>query len=108
MKLRIVILAAVCISAIFCATSCSKSKIALEHASMKPWFDNYCAGCHASGTANTGSWLYDPADFNGSIKANISRIYQEVYINRSMPPSGMSQADLAKFNDWYTAGYSAK
>jgi cytochrome c5 len=108
MKLKIIGLAAICVSGIFFASSCTKSKVAFEHASMKPWFDNYCASCHASGKANAGKWLYDPADFNGSIKARISSIYQLVYITKSMPPSGISQAEATKFNDWYTAGYSAK
>jgi cytochrome c5 len=108
MKLKIVGLVAVCVSAVFFATSCKKAKVAFEHASMKPWFDTYCASCHASGKSNATAWLYDPADFNGSIKTHISHIYQEVYIKKSMPPSGMSQTELTKFNDWYTAGYSAK
>jgi cytochrome c5 len=88
--------------------SCKKAKVDFAHASMKPWFDTYCASCHAAGKSDAGKWLYDASDFNGSIKDNIAEIYKLVYVNKSMPPSGITQAELAKFNDWYNAGYSAK
>lgn len=91
--------------------SCEKSsgdKTAFEHPVLKPWFDQKCASCHGGGGSNRGNWLYDPADYEGSIKDNISRINQAVYTFRSMPPGGATQAELDRFKAWYDSGYPAR
>ncbi|MFM2386565.1 MAG: hypothetical protein RL660_1322 [Bacteroidota bacterium] len=90
------------------STSCEKAKVAFTNPGMKPWFDTYCAGCHATGASSAAKWLYDPADYDASIKTHIARIYDAVYVKKTMPPAGLSQAELSKFTDWYNAGYSAK
>jgi cytochrome c5 len=88
--------------------SCNKAKVAFTNPGMKPWFDAKCASCHAAGANSASHWLYDPTDFDGSIKSEIKTIYDEVYVKKSMPPGGVTQAELTKFFDWYNAGYSAK
>lgn len=91
--------------------SCKKSSstAAFEHSTMKPWFDNYCASCHASGKANASNWKYDATDYDNSIKGKISKIYSTVYTNKSMPQgSTVSTTDMAAFKSWYDAGYPAK
>lgn len=89
-------------------TTTSTSKVAFTNATMKPWFDTYCASCHASGKSDSGKWLYDPADYDGSIKAEISTLYREVYTKKSMPEgTSLSTSELAKFKNWYDAGYTA-
>ena len=89
--------------------SCKKSstpKVAFTNADAKPLFDNYCASCHASGKSDAGKWLYDSGDFDGSIKANISKIYSEVYTRKSMPVGkSLTSAELTAFKKWYDAGY---
>jgi cytochrome c5 len=89
-------------------TSCKKAKVSFTNPGMKVWFDTYCASCHAAGKGSAAKWLYDPEDFNTSIKDQIALIYDVVYIKKSMPPTGVTQAELTKFNDWYNAGYSPK
>lgn len=92
------------------AGSCKKSSnVVFEHATMKPWFDKYCASCHASGKSNAGDWKYDAADYDGTIKNKISKIYQTVYTNKTMPKgTTLSQTDLDAFKSWYDGGYPAK
>ena len=90
-------------------TSCKKTTTTgggtFTHATMKPWFDNNCASCHASGASASSKWLYDVANYN-SIKTEISTIYKDVYTNKSMPQGKqLSADDLAKFKAWYDAGY---
>lgn len=87
----------------------STTGTAFTEATMKPWFDTYCASCHASGKSNYKDWLYNPANYETSIKANISKLYSEVYTRKSMPEgTKLSTAELAKFKTWYDAGYPAK
>ncbi|MFN8355158.1 MAG: hypothetical protein U0Y10_11960 [Spirosomataceae bacterium] len=87
----------------------TETAVAFEHATMKPWFDTYCASCHASGKSNYRDWLYDPTNYTSSIKGNIAKIYSEVYVLKSMPEgTKLSSADLATFKTWYDAGYAAK
>jgi len=97
----------------FSISSCTKtttsSKTAFTNATMKPWFDSYCASCHASGKSDAGKWLYDATDYNGSIQSSMSSIYRTVYINRSMPVGvQLSSSELNSFKSWYDAGYPAK
>jgi hypothetical protein len=97
----------------FSISSCTKtttsSKTVFTNATMKPWFDSYCASCHASGMSDAGKWLYDPADYTSSIENQISTIYREVYVNKSMPVGvQLSSSELNSFKSWYDAGYPAK
>lgn len=97
----------------FSISSCTKtttsSKTAFTNATMKPWFDSYCASCHASGMSDAAKWLYDPADYTSSIENQISTIYREVYVNKSMPVGvQLSSSELNSFKSWYDAGYPAK
>lgn len=89
-------------------TSCKKESTAFEHATMRPWFDSKCGSCHGKGGSNRLDWAYNPEDYAGSIKGKISKIYSEVYNNKSMPPGGAAQAELDAFKAWYDAGYPAK
>ena len=85
-------IAAVCT---VCFGGCKKSsETDLVHATMRPWFDKNCKSCHGSGGSNRSAWLYNPDNYDGSIKKHISHIFKEVYINKSMPPSGLSQAEM--------------
>ncbi|NBP06809.1 MAG: hypothetical protein EBV15_11455 [Bacteroidetes bacterium] len=89
--------------------SCEKSSgTAFEHATMRPWFDKNCKSCHGSGGGNSGAWSYNPDNYETSIKKHISHLYQDVYVNKSMPPAGLTQAELDQFKTWYDAGYPAK
>lgn len=73
---------------------------------MKPWFDSYCASCHATGTSAANKWLYDASDFNNTVKKHISSIHSEVVTKKSMPQGiNLSAVELQKFVDWYAAGY---
>ncbi|MFN5218102.1 MAG: hypothetical protein ACK5CL_04980 [Sphingomonadales bacterium] len=88
---------------------CKKSADSeFDHSVMRPWFDKNCKSCHGTGGSNRGAWSYDANNYESSIKKHISHIYQEVYINKSMPPSGLSQAERDQFKAWYDAGYPAK
>lgn len=99
-------------------TACSTSSVeptsttnavAFEHATMKPFFDTYCASCHASGKSNYKDWPYVPSDYNSSIKGHISTIYNEVYVRKTMPEgTKLTTTELAAFKAWYDAGYPAK
>jgi mono/diheme cytochrome c family protein len=90
-------------------TDTSTTKVAFEHATMKPFFDTYCASCHASGKSNYKDWLYDATDYATSIKGHISTIYTEVYVRKTMPENTtLTTAQLAAFKAWYDAGYAAK
>lgn len=92
-----------------CTKTSTTTNTAFTHATMKPWFDSYCASCHASGASDAGKWLYDPTDYTGSISDHISSIYREVYINKSMPVGiQLSSSELSSFKSWYDAGYAAK
>ncbi len=85
--------------------SCKKSTgTAFTNATMKPWFDSHCASCHAGGS---GGWTYNPSNYESSIKANIQSIYNEVYVRKTMPPAGITNAELNKFKTWYDSGYAA-
>jgi mono/diheme cytochrome c family protein len=93
-------------------TSCKKTATAtttgtaFTHATMKPWFDSYCASCHASGKSDSGKWLYNPNDYENSIKASISSLYRTIYSQKSMPQGQtLSASELASFKTWYDAGY---
>ncbi len=88
---------------------CQKSSgTGFEHATMRPWFDRNCGSCHGSKGSNRNAWAYNPDNYEASLKKHISHLYQEVYINKSMPPSGLSQAEMNQFKAWYDAGYPAK
>lgn len=90
-------------------SNCKKSSAtAFEHTTMKPWFDKNCKTCHGSGGRNSGDWSYNPENYETSIKNKIQQLYQEVYVNRSMPPAGLTQAELDQFKAWYDAGYPAR
>lgn len=91
--------------------ACDKTKnekTAFAHGEMLPWFNDKCASCHGSGGSNKGSWFFNPSDYEGSIKNNISRINQVVYTFRSMPPGGLTQSELDRFKAWYDNGYPAR
>lgn len=104
-KLKISLLLFAGVSLMTIVYSCkSNSPTAFTNATMKPWFENYCASCHANGAYNAGSWLYDPTN-DQSIQEHIEHIYNEVYTKKTMPPSGLSQAELDKFKKWYDAGH---
>lgn len=88
---------------------CKKSAdTGFEHSIMRPWFDKNCNSCHGTGGANRGAWSYDSENYESSIKTHISHLYNAVYIYKSMPPSGLSQAERDQFKAWYDAGYPAK
>jgi uncharacterized membrane protein len=89
-----------------CQKNDSTAKTAFTNASVKPIFDTKCATCHAASGSNSGSWLYDPADYNASIKNSIQKIYETVYIKKTMPQgSSLSASELQAFKSWYDAGY---
>ena len=83
-------------------------KISFTHPTMKPWFDSNCSRCHASGNIASNKWTYDANDYDGSIKTHIDHIYQVVYTDKIMPPTGLDSTNLANFKAWYDAGYPAK
>lgn len=91
--------------------SCSKTDtplVAFTNTKIKTIFDAKCASCHASGKSNASAWLYNPADFNGSIKGHIGHLYEQVYTLKKMPTTGpLSTTELADFKTWYDAGYPA-
>lgn len=78
--------------------------VAFTNATMKPWFDTHCSSCHASGGVNARDWTYNPSN-EKSVQSYISDIYKEVYVRKSMPPGGISTAELNKFKAWYDAGH---
>ncbi len=85
--------------------SCENSEsTSFTNPTMQAGFDNNCSSCHANGTYNAGSWLYDPSN-DKSIQDHIKHLYEEVYVKKSMPPSGLSQTDMAAFKSWYDAGH---
>jgi mono/diheme cytochrome c family protein len=90
--------------------SCKKNteKVNFTNSKVKSIFDSRCASCHASGKSNSREWLYDPSDYNGSIKNNINDLYETVYQRKSMPKgSALSSDELSSFKSWYDAGYPA-
>jgi hypothetical protein len=96
-------------------TSCKKdavtptTTVAFEHATIKPIFDTYCVSCHSTGKVNANKWLYNPADYNSSIKGYITSIYKDVFTTKSMPQgASLTAAQLTAFKAWYDAGYPAK
>lgn len=108
MKKSFIILFAIFGIVLFITNSCNKaSDVPFEHATMKPFFDSQCASCHASGGSASSSWKYNSNDYS-TIKNHISSIYQNVYVRKTMPPSGISTTELNAFKAWYDAGYPAK
>jgi cytochrome c5 len=106
MNLKIIALLLIIIVANLIA--CKKAdKIAFTNIKAKPWFDTYCASCHASGKSDSKKWLFDPTDFNSSIKDEMPKMHSLVAIQKTMPPSGMSATELQVFLDWYNAGFPA-
>ncbi len=90
----------------FIFSSCKKEpKAEFKHAAMKPWFDTHCKSCHGKGGSAVLKWKYDSDDFNNTIKNKMDDIHKEVAVNKSMPPNGITAAELQKFVDWYNAGY---
>lgn len=92
------------------AGGCKKSStgVAFTNTEIKSLFDTHCASCHASGKSNSNDWFYDPSDYDGSIKGEISDLYAEVFTRRSMPIGRTLSADeLSKFKAWYDRGYPA-
>lgn len=92
------------------ASSCQKTsntdKIAFTNTSVKTIFDTKCASCHNASGSNSGAWLYDPSDYTTSIKNRIQKLYETVYVKKSMPQgASLSAADLQAFKSWYDAGY---
>ena len=102
-KLGLLFIAGIGLMSIFYSCK-SNDPTAFTNATMKPWFETNCASCHANGTYNAGSWLYDPSN-DQSIQDHIDHIYSVVYAKKTMPPSGLSQAELDKFKQWYDAGH---
>jgi len=106
---KLILATVVLFSVMIVLHSCKKEsdgpKVAFTHSTMKPWFDTNCAGCHANGAANAGSWLYDPTDYEGSIQTHLSHINEQV-INGAMPlpPQSLTSQELQDFNNWYLAG----
>ncbi len=100
-----IVLALLFLGLSFSIFSCeTKESSAFTNPTMKAFFDNNCSSCHSNGTYNAGSWLYDPSN-DKSIQDHIKHIYDEVYVKKTMPPAGLSQADLAAFKSWYDAGH---
>lgn len=92
----------------FFITSCKKeTKVAFTNTAAKNWFDTRCASCHASGKSNANNWLYDPSDYNTSIKGHIDHIYEQMIQYKSMPPALWQTSDSTTFITWYNAGYPA-
>ena len=93
-------------------TSCKKTTTttgtSFTNATMKPWFDNYCSNCHASGKSDSGKWLYNSNNYESSIKASINSLYSQVYTQKSMPTNKtLSASELSAFKTWFDAGYPA-
>lgn len=112
MKKGVLIVSAACLSLMLVVNSCKKdsttSKVAFTHATVKPWFDSRCASCHGSGKANAADWLYDPSDYDGSIKAHIESLKKAVVVDQSMPQGTWLSSDSSTFMAWYNAGYPSK
>jgi mono/diheme cytochrome c family protein len=86
----------------------SPAKEAFTNASMKPWFDSNCARCHSSGKVANKDWLYDPSDYQKSIKKHIATIYQEVVTEAVMPEDkDLTATEMKDFVNWYNAGAKA-
>ena len=91
------------------STTTTTTTTVFEHAIMKPWFDTYCASCHATGKSNARDWLYNPANYESSIKGVITNLRSQVVTLRAMPQGiSLSAAELNKFKTWYDAGFPAK
>lgn len=89
-----------------CQKNDSTTKTPFTNAAVKSIFDSKCASCHAASGFNPGAWLYDPTDYNTSIKNSIKKIYETVYLEKSMPQgTSLSASDLQVFKSWYDAGY---
>ena len=91
------------------STTTTTTTTVFEHAIMKPWFDTYCASCHATGKSNARDWLYNPANYESSIKGVITNLRSQVVTLRAMPQGiSLSATELNKFKTWYDTGFPAK
>ena len=97
------------LSITLCIYSCTKSiAIDFTNPTIKTMLDVNCKSCHISGAANSHAWLYDAADYNTSIKKNITTLYNEIYIRRkARPGKNLTATDYANFKTWYDSGYPA-
>jgi uncharacterized membrane protein len=103
------------LSAIFLLQNCAKDtttssntpKVAFTYAPVKAYFDSKCADCHASGKSNASNWLYDPSDYDGSIKSYGSAIHNDIVVKQSMPPSGSTTSEKNNITTWKNANYPA-
>jgi cytochrome c5 len=93
-------------STIVIVSSCTK-KVAFTHP-IKPWFDKTCGECHFAGADASASWIYDPTDYNTSIKKNIHHLHEHVCVTKTMPPGGCTASEMAIFQAWYDAGFPSK
>jgi len=110
MKVRTFYLAAAVVALTICSvtSSCENNDPSpFTNPTMVAFFDNNCASCHKNGAYNAGAWLYDPSN-DLSIQDHIEHVYNEVYVKKTMPPAGLSQADLDAFKAWYDAGHPSK
>ncbi len=94
-------------------TNCTKNEaasIAFEHTIMKPWFDNHCGSCHATGNSNYLNWHYNSEDFNATFDDhNVHHIYDLVLEEQSMPKlDTLSESELTAFKVWWDNGHLAK
>jgi hypothetical protein len=110
-KIGYAVLLAFPISVISCISAKDPfpDKEALTNAVTKNWFDSNCSRCHSAGKIAEKDWLYDATDYQASIKAHLSTIYQEVVTEAVMPEDKpLSAADMTAFKKWYDAGASSK
>ena len=85
--------------------SCKKetTKVAFNHSIKADFFDVHCKSCHQSGGPNASSWLYDPSDYEGSIKTHLTHIYEQVDGGYMPPQGGLTIAELDAFDAWFFA-----
>ena len=84
---------------------------AFTYSPVKTTFDNKCATCHTSGKSNSSDWLYNPANYETSIKALISKIYSSTNsLTAKMAVAqygNLTQTEVDAIKTWYAAGYPA-
>ena len=99
--IRVFVLMSICLG----ISACKKTEF--TNPTMVPWFDTNCKSCHAAGNSNAKDWKYDSKNFEKSISKHKSELKDEVLLKKSMPPGGLSQTELDKFQAWFDAGCPA-
>ncbi len=101
-KLTLIFFAlALCATLLYSCTHASPT--VFTNATMRPWFDNHCGGCHRTNASDAGAWEYNPYDAT-TIQNNISQLYKVIYTRKSMPRQKLSTSELEVFKTWYNSG----